>query len=116
LHSLISAALINSGHKPIVDFNYIYPPLLDYLCAIAFRMLGCAAIVPWILSSILYIAVTIQAARFLRQRVPLFGLVGPLMTLLAGCAGGEGSPHSASAIRAAADVMAEERPISRIAR
>lgn len=76
---LISAALINSGHKPIVDFNYIYPPFLDYLYAIALRMLGRVAIVPWILFSILYIAVTIQAARFLRQRVPLFDALGPFL-------------------------------------
>ena len=80
---LVSAALIHHARKPIVDYYYIYPPFLDYFYAIAFRILGAAMIVPRIVYSVLYIAVSVQAARFAARQLPLLRSLEPLMALLA---------------------------------
>ena len=80
---LVSAALINHARKPVVDYYYIYPPFLDYFYAIAFRMLGSTMIVPRIVYSVLYIIVSVQAARFAGRRLILLRSLEPLMALLA---------------------------------
>jgi hypothetical protein len=80
---LVSAELINHGQKPIVDFYYLYPPFVDYVYAIVFQVLGGTLLVPRIVSSILYIAVAIQAARFFRERAPALAPLGPLASLVA---------------------------------
>jgi hypothetical protein len=80
---LVSADLINRGRRPVVDYHYLYGPFFDYLYAAAFRIVGRSVIVPRIVSAILYVAVSFQVPRFLRQRVDLSGVLRPLMTLLA---------------------------------
>jgi hypothetical protein len=80
---LVSAALINHACKPVLDYYYIYPPFLDYFYAFAFRILGNAMIVPRIVYAVLYIAVSVWAARFAGGRLLLVRSIEPLMALLA---------------------------------
>ncbi|MBV8843692.1 MAG: hypothetical protein JO307_12860 [Bryobacterales bacterium] len=80
---LVSATLIDQGRRPVLDYYYIYPPFLDYFYAIVFRILGRTMIVPRIVYSVLYIAVSVLAARFVARRLLFVRPLEPLMVLLA---------------------------------
>ena len=79
--ALVGADLVLKGKLPLVDFQSIYPPFMDYLFAGAFHFFARTILVQKALSAALYVWVIVAIAGFFRARFAHLRSLVPLMAL-----------------------------------
>ena len=78
---LVGADLVRRGKIPLVDFWHVYPPMLDYMLAEAFRLFGRTDLINKTISAVLYLGVIVTVARFFRRQTSHLRPLVPFMVL-----------------------------------
>src|SRR5262245_56589562 len=88
--ALVHASLIRQGQTPNVDFYSFYPPLVLYLTAASFRLLGQTIIATRLLAGLLFVIVLWLSTRFFKSQFPESASLVPLTVLIMAASIGTG--------------------------